>query len=322
MAKRRQQNTRLSPRRERNHVLSAEVMSPRIIAYTLISKARKVVIYGLVTLILVLLAWAVFRASKYLFIEGERFHLTEIKINPEPEAESFCSYVTLPQLTGLECGESIFSYDLDKMEKSLEAYPEIKKVSLSRRLPGTVSIEIEEHVPVASISHSGTQYLVESEGLCFKSKLAVSSLWKSLPTLIPLYQHDLPLETKTNYVSDIGIKRALHLASKWAELNPTEPLLSITVKDYHSLEAVTKNGSSLLFGYYDHERQIQDYKALHTHAEKNELAVRSVNLLPFKNIPVTFDRKPKPTMLHQAVPRITPNVKSPDEDVLLILEQG
>lgn len=322
MAKRRQQHTRLSPRRERNHVLSVEVTSPRIIAHTLFSKTRKLVIYGLVTLILVLLAWAVFRASKYLFIEGERFHLTEIKISPEPEADSFCSYVTLPKLTGLECGESIFSYDLDKMEDILEAYPEIKKASLSRRLPGMISIQIEEHVPIASISHNGEQLLVESEGLCFKSKLAVSSLWKTLPTLIPLYQHDLPIEQETGRLSDIGLKRALHLASKWAELNPLDQLLSITVKNYHSLEAITKDGSSLLFGYYEHERQIQDYQALLSHAEKNELAVRNVNLLPFKNIPVTFDRKPKPTRRHHASPSTTPNEKSPEEDILLILEQG
>lgn len=283
-------------------------------------------IYTTVTIALVLLVWGIFKAAKHVFIEGERFLLTEVTISPEPSPESFLNYYSLTRLTGLDCGVSIFSYDIGEIKESLESRPEIKSAVLRKRLPGTVMIEIDERVPVAKLTSEGKELLVDSEGYCFQSRLTPSHLIQRLPIIIPLYGHDAKLNLETQHLTDMGLQRAIHLATRWHEYDISDALLSVEVKNYHSLEVVLESGSALLFGYYEHERQIQDFCSLQSHCETTGQQIVSANLLPYKNIPVKFNKA-------STVPRraITPKIYSSpqnqaeprqEDDVLLILEQG
>lgn len=302
-------------------MLSVNVVSPRIIMQSLLYKARQLALYGAVTLALVLLAWAAFKGVHSLFVEGERFQLTEMKISPEPGKDSFLTYATFPEISGLECGVSLFSYDLGEIEAKLSEMPEVKSASLMRRYPGTIVADITERVPVAKIEFGGERYLVDNGGYCFRSQLAVSSLWKRLPQVSPMYKHELGIQEGSNLLTDVGMKRALHLAECWSVHNLDVGLESIHVKNYHSLCAYTKTGEELIFGYYQHERQIKDYVSILAHTLETKQEIKTVNLLPFKNIPVVYKTEQGKEAQPVKKKELNPEPKI-GEDILMILEQG
>lgn len=275
------------------------------------------------------MTWGIFKGARHLFLEGERFQLVEINITPAPHASSFINHRTLTKLTGFQKGESIFSYDLAEIKKNLESLPEVRRVSLTRRLPGTLSINLEERSPVAKLKTNGALYIIDEKGFCFQSSLTPPAVLNSLPQLIPLYSHDVTSETETQHLSDIGLQRAVNLLSTWRDFHVNEKPLSVKVKDYHSLEMITENDSRLLFGYYEHERQIQDFLSLKSYSLNTGRAISVANLLPYKNIPVKFGEAQKslrPTvkkpLFHTPVaPRVQEH-QAVEDDVLLILEQG
>jgi len=291
MPKKRRQNRRHALHNDKKHVLETGVLSMRIVWQIILRKSRNVLVYGCVTCLLLILAWGIFRSARSLFLEGSRFQLTTLSIVPAPVDESFVTHSTLPGLSGLECGKSIFSYDLQKLDDTLTAMPEIKEISLVRRYPGTIEVTLEERQPVAKLVHQGRKFLIDEEGYCFRSHLAVSSLWERLPSIKPLYGHELPIN-ETGYLTEVGLLRSLQLAMEWENQHLVEQIVSIKVKDYHSLIVLTDTGAQLTFGYYEHERQVRDYKSILNHCSTTQQVVKTANLLPFKNIPVIFDKAP------------------------------
>jgi cell division protein FtsQ len=69
--------------------------------------------------------------------------------------------------SGLLAGQNIFRVDLAAAARGVESSPWVISASLSRRLPGTLEIEVVEHAP-ALVLQLGTPYLVDGEGLVFK----------------------------------------------------------------------------------------------------------------------------------------------------------
>ena len=319
MSKRRK-NRRHALHTDKKHVLGTGVLSARIVWQIILRRSRNILVYGSVTCLLLVLAWGIFRSSRSLFLEGSRFQLTTLTIVPAPNSESFVTHSTLPGLSGLECGRSIFSYNLQELDDTLTAMPEIKEISLVRRYPGTIEVTIEERPPVAKLVYQGKKFLIDAEGYSFRSHLAVSSLWERLPAIKPLYGHELPIN-ETGYLTDTGLLRSLHLAVEWNNQKLSEQLNSIEVIDYHSLMVHTDTRAKLTFGYYEHERQVRDYKSILNHCNTTQQIVKTANLLPFKNIPVTFDKAPKRRRTISPI-KTSPARFTPQEDVLMILEQG
>lgn len=292
MGNTRHRKTKYSASRERKHVLSERVITRRILFYAFLKKFRSTLIYSLVSVLLVLLTWAVFNTARHLYTRGQGFGLTEVKITPPPTQSSFFTYKTLPKLAGLYYGDSIFSFTLEEIEENLKQYPEVKDAQLFRHLPGQIEVSLKERIPIAKLSHNGIHYLVNNSGYCFQSKLASPALWATLPSLIPLYTNDITLDAEHHRLEDIGMQRALSLITEWQSHKMIETLISIEVKNYHSLEAVTTSGSQLTFGYYEHARQIKDLNSILAHCIKTGKGIESVNLIPFKNIPVAFNNNP------------------------------
>lgn len=323
MARKRHQNNRHSVRRERRELLSERGYSPRVLLRGLFFRYNRTVIYTLVTVLLVLLLWFVMAWAKKTYILGDRFHLTEIIITPVPHEESLLTYSNLPGVSGLESGVNILSYDLNEIETKLESFPETQSVKLSRRYPGTIIVELQERTPIAQLKYNGEHYLVDAEGVCFPSSLAPDTLWDRMPCIEPLYVHDMPMHKETRKLNDIGLQRALSLVATWEKYSPPVRLLSIKVNSYHSLLALTDTETELNFGYYEHERQIRDFHSILAHCQLNNLTVQKANLLPFKNIPVVFAEKPvvRPMPSQKVRPDNNPTF-SPQEDILMILEQG
>ena len=69
------------------------------------------------------------------------------------------------EASGLKTGGNLFLTKTDKaIEKIEELFPYARSVSIKRRLPDTLVIEIDEAVPVAYIEHGGSYWLISHEG--------------------------------------------------------------------------------------------------------------------------------------------------------------
>ncbi len=64
-------------------------------------------------------------------------------------------------------GRNVLSLDLRKVERGIETLPWVSRARVSRRLPGTVRVEIEEREAAAVVSAGGL-YLCASDGTLFK----------------------------------------------------------------------------------------------------------------------------------------------------------
>lgn len=70
----------------------------------------------------------------------------------------------------LDQGDNIFSWDMTLARQRLEAHPWAKAVKIKRRfIPASVSVEIEEYIPVACVIIGDKRYLISEEGKIFVS---------------------------------------------------------------------------------------------------------------------------------------------------------
>jgi len=147
------------------------------------------------------------------------------------------------------------------------------------------------------------------------------TLSKTLPVLQTQHSSDLPFQLDTKEIQGVGLERALAFSEKWkVDIAFGERIVKVKVRDLHSLLVETESGAELIFGYYEHDRQIQDFNTILYHANEQGLKLKSANLLPFENIPVTYDesvKKPK-----KKVEVVAPPKKEINSDLMKILNQG
>ncbi len=83
---------------------------------------------------------------------------------------------------GLRIGAPILAFDPEEVRDRLHALPWIRRAEVSRRLPGTARIEIEERRPYAIWQRGGRQSLIDSDGV---SIAAVDLLrFSELPVIV------------------------------------------------------------------------------------------------------------------------------------------
>ena len=320
MPARNQKRSRRKLRRNKKHALATSVVSSRIIFLTLLRKTKHLFIYGLVTCLLVLACWGIFYTAKKLITGGERFQLDSIVIAPEPDGMSYFNYQNIPEITGLQVNDSIFSHSLNEIEEILEAYPELKKATLAREFPGTIKISLEERDVVAKLNYRGKTYMVDSTGYCFLPRLSNPELTSSLPVIEPLHKSDLPFSLESKQIQGVGLERSLALSIQWQDnVIMGEEIVKVKVKDLHSLLVTTRSGMELTYGYYEHERQLQDFNTILHYANTKGLLIKRANLLPFENIPIVFDESKR---LPKKIEVAPPPKKKINTDLMKILNQG
>lgn len=75
--------------------------------------------------------------------------------------------VELARLAGIALGQNLWAMDPRAMERALSTHPWVKSVRVTRHLPSSLTIDVEEHRAVAMLS-IGELYLVNEESEPFK----------------------------------------------------------------------------------------------------------------------------------------------------------
>ncbi len=272
--------------------LHLKVNSPRIFCFRCLRHVRRLGKLLLLGMLLGVAIWGVRSGLREFFVENDEFQLRhlELESNGEMTAEHFS------QVTGMDPSSSIFALKLREMKTELLKRPGIEKVELSRRLPGTLRVKVEELRPVAWLEcrplgiigrNPVAGILLDQNGVCFPC----DAWWEEKARQLPVLLVNLVKEGDVTIGKEIRhhqARRALELIRlSQQKLSGTEwSLPVVAVRNDYSLEAVTNTGVLATFGMYGQERQLENLVTLMSATAQKGDTMEMVNLIPKRNIPV------------------------------------
>jgi cell division protein FtsQ len=187
-------------------------------------------------------SWSVAWAARRYVTTSPRFVVTDVVVNGNklrtPEQLAAEAKITK--------GQNVFTVDLDEARSLLARDPWVSEVTLGRRLPGTILVQVKEREAAALVSIGGDVYLATREGELFKR-------------IEPGDPADLVVVTgvEPDAVADDregasrAIRRALDLAGDYAQsaMGPKAPLQEIHLaRDGSTTLVVGRAGMTLALG--------------------------------------------------------------------------
>lgn len=237
---------------------------------------KRTAIMGLVravlgTVLVLAVAGALVVGLRRFVRTSPRFGVTEYVVHGadrRPTAE-------IVEAAGLHRGDNIFQLDLEAARKKLLSDPWIIEARMSRRLPGTVTIDVRER-RAAGLVAAGETYLVTREGEVFK-KLEAQD-----PT-------DLPVVTGislTEVLDDRAgvqktIRRALDLSDEYARTDMASryPIQEVNVRPDGTMSlTVGKHAITLMMGKEPFRRKLEQASRVLRETERRNAKIDAVLL--------------------------------------------
>lgn len=280
-------------------MLELRVNSPRILffdAVKLIGKLFKITIIAAIVI-----TFGVFSRIGYqkIFIENDDFALKEIPLtNEKGKAPMFLSSDRIFRSTAIQANGSIFAFDVDEVEDELVALPEIASALVTRRLPGTLKIEVTERIPIAWVACPGlgiqernisNGLLVDTNGIAFPcSTEAIANYAENLPVVFAAKLPEGAI-TEGEKINHEGLEYALELAQRAdIVLSGTDLPDWVMVKDEVTLEMMTVGGTLCTFSCFEPKPQLDRYRKLSEYARESGRKLATINLIPKRYVPVTY----------------------------------
>ena len=280
-------------------MLSLKVSSPRIVFFDTLKFGARFLKIALIVVAMVGVGAGLNLGWQKLFVENAEFTISEISLKTfDGKEPRFLTHARFLEKTELETDATIFSLDTEELAAILEGLPELTEVKVSRRLPGTLKVEVRERQPVAWLAcralgirerdrHLGL--LVDSTGIPFRC--ASETLWKyaeKLPVILATDASEGDI-VEGEVIKHRGLTYSLELVQiASAKLVGIEKPAWVMVKDEITLEMKTLGGIEATLSYYGLERQLSDFSKLVSHAQARGKELEKVNLIPERFIPVHY----------------------------------
>jgi cell division septal protein FtsQ len=287
----RRQNRRLSTSRQRRrqHLLDVKVRARKAS-----DQRTQKIFFGSCLFILAAAALgaALFETKNVvngLFFANPDYAVKTIEVNVDGKL----TREMVLQAAKLGEGVNIFSVSLPQVQERLAALPQVEESHIQRVLPDKISIAIRERRPVAWLmpeANAGSfnfdnGYLVDRRGILLKTK-----------TLAPEYL-GLPLIIGANLtgclpgrpVDQDGVKAALEILRTTSEILPGRlQFQTIDISKNYALVATDRQHLSITFRPDQIEDQLRRLESILNYCEQNSKELQTVNLMPQRNIPVTY----------------------------------
>lgn len=118
--------------------------------------------------------------SSYFFFFSSIFRIKEIDISGNEK-------VNTEAIRGAIQVKNIFLFDVGDVKKIIsEKFPQIAKVNLKRKFPGSIVVQVEERKPVAVFCQSESCFSLDKEGVIFENTAPVGNLLKIKDATAPL----------------------------------------------------------------------------------------------------------------------------------------
>ena len=200
---------------------------------------------------------------------SERFSVHQVLVSGASAAPA----AQIKQVTDRTLGRNIFAADLVDLQQKLEAQPWIKVVSVKRRIPDALLIQVEERVPEVLVKIGSTVYLADGEGTL-------------LDRFGPQYaDYDFPILTGLDRFGRETLKKKIQLGAAFVNfLYRSRPALADQVSEVglagdDDLEVLLNDGGApLRISPQAFELNLDNYLAVRNYITANYGQVRYVDL--------------------------------------------
>jgi hypothetical protein len=272
-------------------------------------------------------AWGIWKGGEYLLnrfvYESKSFAIQKIEIR----SNGIITRERLLHWAGVKVGDNLLELDLPRVKTNLELAPNIRSVSLERKLPNVLKIRVWEHHPVARFvavlprgdngSYQRMEYLLDAEGFVMlpidpQYRIATArEREKSLPMLIKLDPAKLRLGAR---IEGLTVRSALQLIGTFPQSRMIKEtmLKSIDVSAPTTLLVRDENGSQITFGFDRYENQLNRWKLVYDRGLSHGLRIQSLDLSIQNNIPAIWRPVEKSARSHSkpAIEATKPNRKT------------
>ena len=222
----------------------------------------------------------------------------------------------------LQTGRNIYSYKIGAAREALRKLPQVASVEVTRYFPNRIDVTVTERKPVAWVSSKATEteaksdraFLMDDSGIVFQPKRTLNE-YGPMPVIGGVEMEDIELG---NPIRKAEIAAALDVLRRVRDSGNFK-VMSIDVTKGYSFVVTNQRKSQFTFGLDHIPEQLNRLDAIQVEAAQIGQDIATANLIPKRNIPVTFmvptppeppdddtPDKPRPPKV-----RDTPIVKSP-----------
>ncbi|MCB1063341.1 MAG: FtsQ-type POTRA domain-containing protein [Verrucomicrobiae bacterium] len=286
------------------------------------SRRRAILIKASAIILTLLTVSAMVRwAYRQAFYENSEFRLNRFVVS----TDGVLTEADIADAGRVEMGMNLMTIDLKAVRERLAVLPMVVNVEVNRELPDLLEVKVEERVPLAWLScppqgvrprNTTKGFLIDEHGEVFRCQ----KLLKRFLDLPVIETYHLPMPSEGAQMDTVVIREAIRLIQESNRMFGPDGLevREVRVKNPYSLTCLYNTQMEAVFGLKEIDRGLQDLRWIVTHAHSAGQQLATVNVMPTKNIPVTFYTPPSmPTGPHESgLPRIgnLPSVGAPSDD--------
>ncbi len=219
-----------------------------------------------------------------------RYFLDKIEIEPRGH---FSEY-QIRQAAGLGKRQNLWSLNLPQITKDLEKLPYVSSAKVERHFPDRVSILIHERVPVVKIVglnvDLGTRetFYLDRDGIVLKPRDDEAT--PVLPEIIGLTGAEAELEPGMK-LDQSSLSRALQIMDEidHSRLHTSIDIRTINLSDPLSITMMTTRDMMITFRLDCIVEQVNRLEQIFDYADSQQRTLRTIDLTPDRNVPVTFN---------------------------------
>lgn len=192
---------------------------------------------------------------------------------------------------GVVEGRNIFTVDLGKARAALEKLPQVESVEVLRTLPNHLAINIIERRPIAWVTlkkeedptTSERAFLIDARSVVLRSRVLLPEYYH-LPIISGVQTENL---VPGQRVKAFDVQAALELVRLNAASTRFQ-VRNIDLAKGYCLVVTDQRRAKITFGFDRIDTQLARLNRLLDVIEPTQQEIQTVNLIPERNVPVTF----------------------------------
>lgn len=195
------------------------------------------------------------------------------------------------QAAKLQPGRNIYSYKAEAAREAIRKLPQVASVEVRPYFPNRIEVTVVERKPVAWVSSKASEtsaktertYLLDDRGIVFQPKHTLSD-YAPMPVIGGVETEDIELGSPIRKAEVVAALELLRRVRESGEFK----VLSIDVSKGYSFVVTNQRLSRFTFGLDEIPAQLGRLGAVQAEAALIGQDIATANLIPKRNIPVTF----------------------------------
>ncbi len=188
-------------------------------------------------------------------------------------------------------GRNILTVDLGRSRAALEKLPQVESAEVQRAFPNRVTIIVTERRPIAWLTQkksddpttSDRSFLIDARSIVLRSRVTLPEYYL-LPIISGVETENLVAGQRAN---TFDIQAALKLVQLNADSTRFQ-ISNIDLAKGYCLTVTDQKRAKIIFGFDKIDTQLARLNRLLDAIEPTHQEIRTINLIPERNVPVTF----------------------------------